>query len=49
MRAYLIKDEGTFEKLAILKYQEEENRSNKSKEENVINAGRETPNSSIGS
>jgi hypothetical protein len=50
MRAYLIKDEGTFEKLALLKYQEDENCSNKSREgEGIPLVGRGTPNSSLGS
>jgi hypothetical protein len=30
MRAYLIKDEGTFERLALLKYQEDDKISNAS-------------------
>lgn len=50
MRAYLIKDEGTFERLAVLKYQEEENCSNKSREgEGAHLIGKVTPNSSLGS
>ena len=42
MRAYLIKDEGTYERLALEKYQEDEKNSNRS-------GSRGTPYSSIGS
>jgi len=50
MRAYLIKDEGTFERLAMIKHQEDDNLSNKSGAEGGgYQGGRPTSNSSIGS